>query len=88
MVIPDESAERCMRLLEMWLDDNEDANIVCDLIGGKHKMRIERRGKVRNCLECPECVTIDNIPNRCVIGNDPRTCERWGKDGKEQVPGL
>lgn len=41
--IPDETAERCMRLLEMWLDDHSDATIVCEPTEtGKHKLTIKR----------------------------------------------
>lgn len=41
LVVPDETAERCMRLLEMWLDDNAAArNIVCEYKDGSHRMRI------------------------------------------------
>jgi hypothetical protein len=45
LTIPDETAKRCMTLLEMWMDDNPDKNIVCDLVpckdAVKHRLRIQ-----------------------------------------------
>lgn len=45
MSVPDETAQRCMTLLEMWLDDNPDKNIVCDAIPcddrTRHRFRIQ-----------------------------------------------
>lgn len=38
LTVSDEAAKRCMALLEMWMDDNPDRNIVCD----GHRLRIER----------------------------------------------
>ncbi len=37
LTISDEAAKRCMVLLEMWMDDNPDRNIVCD----GRRLRIE-----------------------------------------------
>lgn len=46
LTVSDETAKRCMTLLEMWMDDNPDRNIVCDLVPCRdmmrHKLRIER----------------------------------------------
>lgn len=46
LTVSDETAKRCMVLLEMWMDDNPDKNIVCDLVTHngttRHKLRIER----------------------------------------------
>lgn len=43
--VSDETAKRCMALLEMWLDDNPEKNIVCDLVSCKdmvhHSLHIE-----------------------------------------------
>ena len=43
--VPDEMAKRCMSILEMWMDDNPDKNVVCDLVpckdAVKHRLRIE-----------------------------------------------
>jgi len=45
LAVPNETARRCMAILEMWLDDNSNKNIVCDLVpcadGVKHRLRIE-----------------------------------------------
>ena len=45
MTIPDETAKRCMALLEMWMDDNPNKNIVCDLVPCadmvRHRLRIQ-----------------------------------------------
>lgn len=45
MSVPDETARRCMKLLEMWMDDNPDKHIVCDAVslddGIRHKFRIQ-----------------------------------------------
>lgn len=42
--ISDETAERCMRLLEMWMDDNPGKTLLCDVeeADGRliHRMRI------------------------------------------------
>ena len=81
LTIPDATAERCLKILEMWLEDNEDADIVCDRIGGKCKMRIQRR--VRSCFECPDYVDIDNEPARCGLNIDPLKCAKRGRHGKE-----
>lgn len=47
LTVSDETAKRCLKLLEMWLDDNPDADIICDTTmqkdGITHKFRIERR---------------------------------------------
>ena len=46
LTVSDETAKRCMALLEMWMDDNPDKNIVCDLVpcNGmmRHKLHIEK----------------------------------------------
>ena len=45
--VPDETAERCMRLLEMWMDDNPDKTIICERLDGEdrvlHQMSIVDR---------------------------------------------
>ena len=47
VAIPDETVERCMRILEMWMDDHPDCNIVCEQLDAgdhlKHKIKIIRR---------------------------------------------
>lgn len=46
LTVSDETAKRCMALLEMWMDDNPDKNIVCDIVPCKdmklRRLRIER----------------------------------------------
>lgn len=46
LTVSDETAKRCMALLEMWMDDNPDRSIVCDRVtyddGTRHLLRIER----------------------------------------------
>lgn len=46
LTVSDETANRCMALLEMWMHDNPDKNIVCDIVPCKdmkrHRLRIER----------------------------------------------
>lgn len=46
LTVSDEAAKRCMVLLEMWMDDNPDRNIVCYLVTHNgvthHRLRIER----------------------------------------------
>lgn len=46
LTVSDETAKRCMALLEMWMDDNQDRSIVCDLVEHngvmRHRLRIER----------------------------------------------
>ena len=48
VAIPDETVCRCLRVLEMWMDDNPDKRIVVDTIPGVdgyyHKIHIEDRG--------------------------------------------
>lgn len=48
--VSDETARRCMTLLEMWMDDNPDKNIVCDLVPCtdmvRHRLRIQTLGKM------------------------------------------
>lgn len=43
--IPDDTICRCLRILEMWMDDNPDKRIVVDQVlytdGYKHKIRIK-----------------------------------------------
>lgn len=45
VTIPDKTVERCLRLIEMWMDDNPDKRIIVEKIacidGFYHKMRIE-----------------------------------------------
>jgi len=47
LTVSDETAKRCLKLLEMWWDDNPDADIICDTTtqkdGISHKFSIERR---------------------------------------------
>ncbi len=49
LTVSDETAKRCMTLLEMWMDDNPERSIVCDLVPCqdmmRHKLRIERQSK-------------------------------------------
>ena len=40
LTVSDETARRCMVLLEMWMEDNPDKNIVCDM--EHRKLCIER----------------------------------------------
>lgn len=44
LTVSDETANRCMALLEMWMHDNPDKNIVCDLSKDmkRRRLRIER----------------------------------------------
>ena len=39
LTVSDETAKRCMALLEMWMDDNPDKTIVCDIVPCKDMMR-------------------------------------------------
>jgi hypothetical protein len=43
--IPDETICRCLRILEMWMDDNPDKRVVIDTLlgddGYHHKIRVE-----------------------------------------------
>lgn len=52
LTVSDETAKRCMALLEMYMDDNPDSYIVCDIVEHngvmRHRLRIERLGKWRN----------------------------------------
>ena len=45
--IPDETVCRCLRVLEMWMDDNPDKNIIVersfDDTGIRHKIHIESK---------------------------------------------
>lgn len=47
VAIPDETVCRCLRLLEMWLDDNPDKRITVEQVPGidryYHKIHIERQ---------------------------------------------
>ena len=48
LVIPDETVDRCLRLLEMWLEDNPQCEIVGErhplLKGGEHViLKVHRR---------------------------------------------
>ena len=47
LTVSDETAKRCLRLLEMWWNDNPDAEFICDrelhIDGISHKFRIERQ---------------------------------------------
>lgn len=49
LTVSDETAKRCMVLLEMQMDDNPDRSIVCDRVtydgGTRHLLRIERLGQ-------------------------------------------
>lgn len=36
--IPNKTVARCMRIIEMWLDDNPSWTIVCDREGDRHKL--------------------------------------------------
>lgn len=50
VTVTDKTAISCLKILEMWMDDNPDRNIVCDLIpcrdGIRRKLRIETLKKV------------------------------------------
>lgn len=43
--IPDDTILRCIRLLEMWMDDNPDRHIICNRVDGEngfhHTIHIE-----------------------------------------------
>jgi len=43
--IPDETICRCLRVLEMWMDDNPDKNIIVEQVNGidriHHRIHIE-----------------------------------------------
>lgn len=45
--IPDETICRCLRVLEMWMDDNPDKNIIVERLftdaGFSHKIHIESK---------------------------------------------
>lgn len=45
VTVPDATVMRCLKILEMWMDDNPDRNIVCDLIpcrdGIRRRLRVE-----------------------------------------------
>ena len=47
VAIPNETAERCMRILELWMDDNPDCILTCEQIDAgdrfKHKLTIKRQ---------------------------------------------
>jgi len=46
--IPDDTILRCIRLLEMWMDDNPHKNIICTRSQGEtgyhHSIKIEDEG--------------------------------------------
>ena len=42
--ISNETVERCMRLIEIWLDDNPGKTILCNNIKGHHKLKIYSSG--------------------------------------------
>ena len=46
VTIPDDTVNRCLRILEMWMDDHPDKDIVCDRVEQddgtfKHELSIE-----------------------------------------------
>lgn len=45
VTVSDATVIRCLKILEMWMDDNPDRNIVCDLIpcidGIRRRLRVE-----------------------------------------------
>ncbi len=45
VAIPDETICRCLRILEMWMDDNPDKNIIVERVNGidriHHKIHVE-----------------------------------------------
>ena len=47
VTIPDETVRRCLRILEMWMQDNPDAAIIVDkeltTVGYVYHARIDRR---------------------------------------------
>lgn len=48
-IISDETIDRCLRLLEVWMDENPECDIICEqkYVGGErfeHKLTIKRRG--------------------------------------------
>lgn len=42
VVVSDETADRCLRLLEIWMDDNPDKQIIVERSDGRHRAHIER----------------------------------------------
>lgn len=45
LAISDETAERCCRLLEMWLTDNPDAHIYGEKDGPRTVLRIKKEAR-------------------------------------------
>ena len=43
LTVSDATALRCLRILEIWQDDNPDKFIICEKIGGKNLFSIKRR---------------------------------------------
>ena len=45
VAIPDQTVCRCLRILEMWMDDNPDKNIIVEQVNGidrsHHKIQVE-----------------------------------------------
>lgn len=45
LTVTDETADRCLRILEMWMDDHPHETIICDLVptqeGHRHRFRRE-----------------------------------------------
>ena len=43
LTVTDETADRCLRILEMWMDDHPHETIICDLVltqeGHRHMIR-------------------------------------------------
>lgn len=50
--IPPETICRCLRILEMWMDDNPDKNIIVERVPGEteyhHKIHIESKVKTES----------------------------------------
>lgn len=41
--IPQETVDRCLRILEMYMDDNPDLTLVCERISGEDGIRYKLR---------------------------------------------
>lgn len=45
MTISDETARRCCRILEMWMEDNPDKKLICEKVptttGYQHRIHLE-----------------------------------------------
>lgn len=52
VAIPNETICRCLRILEMWMDDNPDKNIIVERLNGTegifHRISIEKKWEEGN----------------------------------------